>query len=219
MSSALWPPIKTVGGILSDDPEENPHFADANHVFVPYCSSDSWSGTATTKNPDGLTFMGSYIVQEVVRQLAHREELLTGEELFLTGSSAGGTGVLVNVDYVAKMVSKSGLRVRGLVDSGWFLDNDPFTSDCANGVAQCSMIKHLQAGVQLWQARVHDECEANNPGEVWQCFLGYRVAPFIKSKHNFLSYFVPASTSVSIIRTTIITENPPRDHYGTADAQ
>ncbi len=42
MSSDRWPSVKTVGGILSADPLENPHFADANHVFVPYCSSDSW---------------------------------------------------------------------------------------------------------------------------------------------------------------------------------
>ncbi len=42
MSSDHWPSVRKVGGILSDDRGENPHFADANHVFVPYCSSDSW---------------------------------------------------------------------------------------------------------------------------------------------------------------------------------
>ncbi len=182
MSSDRWTKVRTVGGILSADPEENPHFADANHVFVPYCSSDSWSGTAKTKNADGLTFMGSHIVREVIRELADFQQLLFGEELFLTGSSAGGTGVLVNVDYVAQMVSNAGLRVRGLVDSGWFLDNDPFKTECQNGKGQCSVIKHLQNGVQLWGSRVHQDCEANYPGEVWQCFLGYKVFPFIKSK-------------------------------------
>ena len=46
MSSHRWPEVKTVGGILSADTEENPQFAAANHVLVPYCSSDSWAGTA-----------------------------------------------------------------------------------------------------------------------------------------------------------------------------
>jgi hypothetical protein len=171
-----------VGGILSADPLENPHFADANHVFVPYCSSDSWSGTATKKNQDGHTFMGSHIVREVIRELSDFQQLLFGEELFLAGSSAGGTGVLVNVDFVADMVAKYDVRVRGIVDSGWFLDNDPFSTDCSNKLGKCSVIQHLQQGVELWQARVNDECTAKYPGELWQCFLGYKAFPFIKSK-------------------------------------
>ena len=92
MSSKSWPVEKSVGGILSADREENPHFSDANHVFVPYCSSDSWSGTASVKNSEGLTFMGRHILKEVIQELSDKHDLLSSQELFLTGSSAGGTG-------------------------------------------------------------------------------------------------------------------------------
>ena len=82
MSSDRWPSVKTIGGILSADPNENPHFADANHVYVPYCSSDSWSGTQKGSNEFGqqsYSFMGSYIVREVIKELADYNQLLFGE--------------------------------------------------------------------------------------------------------------------------------------------
>ena len=176
MSSDGWQIVKSVGGILSADPEENPHFANANHVFVPYCSSDSWSGTAE-KNQNGFAFMGRHIVREVVHELSDSQQLLFDEELFLAGSSAGATGVLVNVDFVAQMINPHGVRVRGIVDSGWFLDNDPFQDTS-------SVIRNLQDGIRHWQAHVNDECARNYPGELWQCFIGYKVFPFIKSKSN-----------------------------------
>lgn len=48
--------------------------------------------------------------------------------LLLAGSSAGGAGVLVNLDRIADLLANMGskVEVRGLADSGWFLDNEPF---------------------------------------------------------------------------------------------
>ena len=182
MSSDRWPSVKTIGGILSADSNENPHFSDANHVFVPYCSSDSWSGTRKGSSNE-RSFMGSYIVREVIKELSEYNQLLFGEELYLAGSSAGGTGVLVNIDAVAAMLSKSKILVRGIIDSGWFLDNDPFFNNDATktGVGPSSVKHALQKGVKLWNARVPSACASEYPDK-WQCFLGYKVFPFIKSK-------------------------------------
>jgi hypothetical protein len=182
MSSDRWPSVKTVGGILSADPDENPHFADANHVFVPYCSSDAWSGTKKGHG-NKPSFLGHYIMREVIRELADFEQLLFHEELYLAGGSAGGVGVLNNVDMVADMVGPAGLQVRGIVDSGWFLDNDPFTSDCSHGAGgKCSVITDFIKGVKMWNARVPKRCADAYPGEEWKCFLGYRIYPLIQSK-------------------------------------
>ena len=43
-------------------------------------------------------------------------------------SSAGGTGVLLNVDRVARLLALKApqVLVLGLADSGWFLDNKQF---------------------------------------------------------------------------------------------
>ena len=183
MSSDRWPAVKTVGGILSADPTENPHFADANHVFVPYCSSDSWSGTQRQTKNGGPAFLGHYIIREVIRELADFEHLLFHDELYLAGSSAGGTGVLVNIDSIAEIVKPAGLQVRGIVDSGWFLDNDPFSKDCADiRGGKCSVISDVQQGVKLWRAKVPKTCAEEFPGEIWQCYFGYKIFPTIKSK-------------------------------------
>ena len=100
--------------------------------------------------------MGSYIVREVIKELADYNQLLFGEELYLSGSSAGGTGVLVNVDAIASILSesKSMIHVRGIIDSGWFLDNDPFFNNDASktGVGPSSVKHALQKGVQRFGA-------------------------------------------------------------------
>lgn len=100
MTSAQWPETRSVGGILSPDAHENPYWYNANHVFVPYCSSDSWSGTRVKpENRDGLRFMGSLIVRQVIDDLiplglGHSQ----GADLLMAGSSAGGLGVMLNLD-------------------------------------------------------------------------------------------------------------------------
>ena len=135
--------------------------------------------------------MGSYIVREVIKELSEYNQLLFGEELYLAGSSAGGTGVLVNIDAISSMLRKSKILVRGIIDSGWFLDNDPFFNNDASktGVGPSSVKHALQKGVQLWNARVPSACASEYP-DMWQCFLGYKVFPFIKSKKNNLTRII-----------------------------
>ena len=184
--------MKTVGGILSSDRQENPHFAEANHVLVPYCSSDSWSGTARadTKSGAKFSFLGAEILAEVVRELFSWEKLGSGRELYLVGSSAGGTGVLINLDNIADLVRSLGsnMRVRGVVDSGWFLDNDPFSE---SGETRPSPAHTVSIGARLWQARVPDSCAQHFPGQEWKCFFGYRLHPTMRSKsqHSLSSSF------------------------------
>ncbi|XP_015784529.1 palmitoleoyl-protein carboxylesterase notum1' [Tetranychus urticae] len=128
MTSAHWPQSRSVGGILSPNPQENPYFWNANHVFIPYCSSDSWSGDSPAATSADLSFLGSRIITEVINELLLSKGLSDGKSLLLAGSSAGAGGVLVNLDRVADFISSTGskIEVRGLMDSGWFLDNQPF---------------------------------------------------------------------------------------------
>lgn len=62
-----------VGGILSPHPEENPYWHNANHVLIPYCSSDSWSGTRTepdtSDRENSWRFMGALILRQVIAEL------------------------------------------------------------------------------------------------------------------------------------------------------
>lgn len=102
----------------------------ANHVFVRYCSSDSWSGTArnvvvTAADPAGgeaiemrLSFMGSRIVDAVIDTLRRdgvepltytlggssieMPDLDDAAWVLFAGASAGGGGVANNADRVAE---------------------------------------------------------------------------------------------------------------------
>ena len=53
----------------ADSRESNPAFHDALRVFVPYCSSDVWTGTREAgEDTAGRHFMGKHIVRAVIGQ-------------------------------------------------------------------------------------------------------------------------------------------------------
>lgn len=165
-----------VGGILSPMENDNPYWHDANHVLVPYCSSDSWSGTKVHPEVrDGWSFMGSLIVRQVIADLIPlglgRSQ---GGELLLAGSSAGGLGVMLNLDKVKNFLrAERGIkiRVRGVSDSGWFLDREPYA---LGAVAAVDVVKQ---GWKLWGGALPEACTAKHPTEPWRCYFGHRIYP------------------------------------------
>ena len=64
--------------------------------------------------------------------------------------SAGGTGVLLNLDRVAGLMSSLAPRVevRGIVDSGWFLDNQQFTPTSCHHINTCSPSESVQRAIR-----------------------------------------------------------------------
>ncbi|XP_046491121.1 palmitoleoyl-protein carboxylesterase NOTUM [Neodiprion pinetum] len=173
MTSTQWSETRDVGGLLSSRPEENPFWWNANHVFVPYCTSDTWSGSRATPS-DMFSFMGAEIVAQVVRDLAPLG-LENASSLLLAGSSAGATGVMLNLDHVHSLVHQElGLKhiaIRGISDSGWFLDRAPYSS---NGFPATNVVRK---GMELWKAKMPRNCVLKYPHEPWRCYFGYRLYP------------------------------------------
>ncbi|XP_048512534.1 palmitoleoyl-protein carboxylesterase NOTUM isoform X2 [Athalia rosae] len=173
MTSTQWPETRDVGGILSSRPEENPFWWNANHVFVPYCTSDSWSGTRSTPS-DMFSFMGAEIVAQVVRDLIPLG-LENASSLLFAGSSAGATGVMLNLDHVQSLVHQElnlkHIAIRGVSDSGWFMDRAPYSS---NGLPATDAVRK---GMELWKARMPHNCVSKYPHEPWRCYFGYRLYP------------------------------------------
>uniref|UniRef100_W5LMR8 Notum, palmitoleoyl-protein carboxylesterase n=1 Tax=Astyanax mexicanus TaxID=7994 RepID=W5LMR8_ASTMX len=170
-------------GILSPQPEENPHWWNANMVFIPYCSSDVWSGATPKTDQNDYAFMGSLIIQEVIKELLTKG-LDNAKVLLLAGSSAGGTGVLLNVDRVAELLKSRGhgsIQVRGLADSGWFLDNEQYRcTDCVDTMS-CAPTEAIKRGIRYWGGVVPERCRLAHTGAEWNCFFGYKVYPTLKS--------------------------------------
>ncbi|KAK0064501.1 palmitoleoyl-protein carboxylesterase notum1a [Biomphalaria pfeifferi] len=182
MSSRNWPKFRSGSGIMSWDPLENPYYFHSNVVYIPYCSSDSWSGTRPRSSAMEFSFMGSRILDEVFTELL-KKGLKQAKTVLVAGTSAGGTGVLINIDRIADIIhaSDASIDVRGLVDAGWFLDNEPFRAKHCRDAFTCSPMAGIQKGAQVWVPRLPEACRAIYPNEIWRCFFGHRVFSSIKS--------------------------------------
>ena len=111
-SSLFWddtrmPILDGLQDILSDNPEENPHFYDYNHVYLHYCSGDTWIGSRTSF-VNGFWFSGHKNIEATIDHLNKTENFDTATHVLFTGSSAGGIGVFNNADYLReRWISKS----------------------------------------------------------------------------------------------------------------
>ncbi|KAL5010032.1 hypothetical protein ScPMuIL_012337 [Solemya velum] len=189
MSSMSWPETKEGTGILSRNPVENPYYFHSNMVYLPYCSSDSWTGTERGGNGQ-YSFMGSLIVEEVIKELLPKG-LIRARKLVLAGSSAGGTGVLMNLDRIADVMASyaPSVEVRGIADSGWFLDNLPFRRKECVEAYDCAPTDGIKRGIELWKGRVPTSCmEIFSASEQWRCYFGYRIYPTIKTPVYIVQY-------------------------------
>lgn len=153
--------------------------------YVPYCSSDSWSGSSPAGSTSRFAFMGSVILQEVLRDLLP-QGLLNASKLMLTGSSAGGTGVMLNLDRVTDFLSLQGstAEVRGVTDSGWFLDNVPYAPADCQDPQRCAPTTAVQLGHALWNAQVPSACKAQYAAQPWRCYFGHHLHRTLKSNFN-----------------------------------
>ncbi|TKS68517.1 Carboxylesterase notum2 [Collichthys lucidus] len=163
--------------------------------FIPYCSSDVWSGTGPAPTPPPrlrqgrekerdrianateYTFMGSLIVREVIKDLIPKG-IKQAKVVMLSGTSAGGTGVLLNIERVASQLEQLGAdaQVRGLVDSGWFLESKQQRSPNCPETISCSPEDAIKIGLRLWNGVVPDRCrQLYKRGEEWQCFFGHKL--------------------------------------------
>lgn len=113
-------------GILSRDANKNPDFYTWNHVEVRYCSSDLWSGENTQViSGSPFIFKGTKIIDAVVSELKNSKNLDNAKNIILTGSSAGGIGIINQGDRI-KNTHLNDKDVVMLSDSGFLFNyNNP----------------------------------------------------------------------------------------------
>lgn len=179
MTSKRWKSTLLGEGILSPSSSNNPDFYNANHVYVPYCSSDGWSGDrAASSATNGMAFRGLRIVQGVIAQLKNSSltpspNLNDATSVLFTGTSAGGAGVLVNLDWVTTQVPQA--VVKGINDAGWLLDIAPYDT----GLSSAS--DRFTLGYSFWTATVDSSCAAAYPATPYLCYFGVYAYPYIST--------------------------------------
>lgn len=175
MTSSDKPPTIQVPGLLSDLKGQNPDFYNANHVAIVYCSSDLFSGNhAGSDSTGGYEFRGWNTFRAVIGDLKARTSgpnLKLASEVLLAGTSAGGAGVMVHLDWLTSQLPRA--KVRGLNDAGWIPATNTLPLDP-------SMDSILTQAVSLWNAKPDTSCASARADRKGECLIS-SVYPFIKT--------------------------------------
>ena len=174
MTSIGKPATLNANGILSDSPAENPDFYNANHVAVPYCSSDLWSGNREkSQSTGGHEFRGWRIVRELMKDFKNgvvNADIDDARKIVFTGTSAGGVGVMVHADWLSSQFPSA--DVRGINDAGWIPDVLPSFSP--------GQYRNVEIAHRLWNGKVDKTCADANQGTEYRCYSS-SVYPFLKT--------------------------------------
>jgi hypothetical protein len=104
-------------------------------VDAAYCSSDLWLGDSTdrrptTGDPDGWYFSGRENVRVLLEALRKLQGLDDGDDatrVLVVGSSAGGAGVVGNLDQIVAALPRTAAagRLKVVLDGSWVPDLPP----------------------------------------------------------------------------------------------
>jgi hypothetical protein len=162
-------------------------YAGANSVYLRYCTSDGYIGDrAASLATGGLAFRGRRVVEATIAALGERHGLgrtprnttnSSTTTVLYSGCSAGGRGVMHNLNTVARQVkSLAGpdARVVGLIDSGLYIDMDPLAPSEGGGPGNATALAEQAKGIVSYtRAAIDPHCASIFPGEQrYRCLLG-----------------------------------------------
>jgi len=151
--------------VWSKDATKNPGLHDSFKVYVPYCTSDAYSGRkAASSETGGYAFFGKAVVEGLVEDLL---EKVIGTnrigQFTLMGVSAGAFGVAFNCDDVAAVVKAKdpNADVRCIMDS-----HDFIPTNVSEG---CDPLEAYSAAKTFWQGEFDQSCEQANGADSSEC--------------------------------------------------
>ncbi len=185
--------------IGSDYCPYNPTFCGWNHIYDPYCTQDLHAGQVTEATEDtwGLYFAGHNVFKAMLDDLDNHPSFhfANATEIILSGASAGGIGVWMNVDYLAKRYPKA--KVTAMTIAGHYFYATYYTG--VNATAQSGMGDFRESAFpttyKLYDAYVDETCKlayerkGQSPGA---CLLSNNSFPYIESD----AFVVQALTDV-----------------------
>jgi len=208
-------------------------FADASYAQLVYCSSDVWSGeqndpieipadaTGTTTMP--FRFAGRANVRAALEILVQRYGLDDGDpetRVFLQGGSAGGHGVLHNIDQLRAVLPRvtSGKRAWALANAasyfeGWGaadarVDGDWSARDQTGKPTGKYWDDVLPLAIASWRGNMGSaECLAAFPGQPAKCFFAKNLQPFLVEP-------APKGLGVPVAIAANLEDPHPQDDFG-----
>lgn len=137
-------------------------------------------------------FRGCSIVDAVFRSFFEGRNMKKSQEILFSGCSAGGQGLLYNLDFVAGLladITPLGLRIKGFADSGWMM-NLPSKPNPASEVHT-----QFRRGWDLWKPRA-SACSVVNPIDPSTCFfspnyISYLETPVLIQSSSYDAFQIP----------------------------
>ena len=133
----------------AQDSRSNPDWYNANQVFIPYCTGDVHGGTRTEPNEWGFYFSGHHVVSAVVEDLKKNKGLDAADLVIFSGDSAGGMGVITNVDFVASQIPSA--KVLGVPIGGFIFAHPNYVGDGAVIESENARARDFEYDAELFQ--------------------------------------------------------------------
>lgn len=131
-------------------------------------------------SPFGLRFSGHLILDAVVAELTEKYSFSKAKTVVLTGDSAGGIGVWINVDWLQGRVPSASVVAAPL--AGFYFYAYPYTGpDHATGSDLASFREEAWPGlVDLWDSYLPSNCveKVQKPSA---CMLSAYSGPYVKA--------------------------------------
>eukprot|EP01034_Spumella_vulgaris_P025065 gene25065-31475_t len=202
-SSKYFPNVTDATGwfLGSDYCTYNPTFCGWNHVADPYCSQDLHAGqrTEATDETWGLYFSGHHIFTATLDAMdKFTNSLLDATEIILQGVSAGGIGVWMNVDYLAKRYPNAkvtAMTVAGHYFYATYYDGPNHTNP--GGMADFRQAA-FDANYKLYDAFVDESCKEAYEAKgqsAGACMASNNSLPFI----DVDSFVVQSQTDQTVL--------------------
>jgi ribosome maturation protein SDO1 len=164
----------------------NPIFCGWNHVYNPYCTQDLHAGQVKEASDKtwGMYFAGHHVMEAMLDEMDKAPfNMKDATEIILSGASAGGIGVWMNVDYIARRYPKA--KVTALTIAGFYFYATYY--DGANATAPSGMGDFRESAFpvtyDLYEAYVDQSCKlayekkGMHPGA---CMLANNSFPYIE---------------------------------------
>ena len=164
-----------------------------NMVDINYCSSDLYLGNTTARSDVGVYFRGKEILFSVIHDLLDYHRLTNGHTLYLVGSSAGGVGILVNIEEILIFLESKGfggIYIRVVLDDSWFTGSTSSNLPCYEGSPPlpCITNETLTEAFKVWNVKLNSACgEKFSENSMWNCIYASNA---VQGRLNNLPFFV-----------------------------
>ena len=147
-------------------------------VDINYCSSDLFLGNTSGRSEVGVYFRGKEILFSVLQDLISYHRMQPHHTIHFVGSSAGGIGILVNMQEILQFLHDWGfgnMQTRVILDDAWFTEEFANDFPCfeESPPMPCITNDTLTQAFQVWNVNVQSACgESYEKNASWNCIFG-----------------------------------------------